>query len=167
MSNSLWPYGLLPTRLHGDSPGRNTGVGEDPFSRGSSRSRDQTWVSCMAGGFFTVWTTREAPNSSLWLFNSLLRVLEYRNLWFRERTEFGAETYDQTLVPCRVSGVCYCKNKPAVNFLLGNKQQTLWKQKFCTFHPIILKQRAFAKSKKIQQNHSKEKLSASTSTKSV
>ena len=31
-----------------------------PFSRGSSRPRDQTWVSCMAGGFFTVCTTREA-----------------------------------------------------------------------------------------------------------
>ena len=32
-----------------------------PFSRGSSQPRDQTWVSCIIGGFFTVWTTREAP----------------------------------------------------------------------------------------------------------
>ena len=24
-----------------------------PFSRGSSRPRDRTWVSCIAGGFFT------------------------------------------------------------------------------------------------------------------
>ena len=32
-----------------------------PFSRGSSQPRDQTWVSCIAGRFFTVWTTREAP----------------------------------------------------------------------------------------------------------
>ena len=24
-----------------------------PFSRGSSRPRDETWVSCLAGGFFT------------------------------------------------------------------------------------------------------------------
>ena len=31
-----------------------------PFSRGSSRPRDGTWVSCIAGRFFTVWTTREA-----------------------------------------------------------------------------------------------------------
>ena len=29
------------------------------FSRGSSRPRDQTWVSCTAGRFFTVWVTRE------------------------------------------------------------------------------------------------------------
>ena len=30
-----------------------------PFSRGSSWPRDQTRVSCIAGRFFTVWTTRE------------------------------------------------------------------------------------------------------------
>ena len=31
-----------------------------PSSRGSSQPRDQTLVSCIAGSFFTVWTTREA-----------------------------------------------------------------------------------------------------------
>ena len=31
-----------------------------PFSRESSRPRDQTHVSLIAGGFFTVWATREA-----------------------------------------------------------------------------------------------------------
>ena len=35
------------------------------FSRGSSWPRDQTWVSCFAGRFFTVWATREAPGMSL------------------------------------------------------------------------------------------------------
>ena len=30
-----------------------------PSSRGSSQLRDQTQVSCIAGGFFTVWATRE------------------------------------------------------------------------------------------------------------
>ena len=33
-----------------------------PFSRGSSWTRDQTWVSCTAGRFFTIWATREAWN---------------------------------------------------------------------------------------------------------
>ena len=28
-----------------------------PFSRGSSQPRDQTQVSCIAGGFFTIWAT--------------------------------------------------------------------------------------------------------------
>ena len=32
-----------------------------PFSKGSSWPRDQTWVSCIAGRFFTVWAIREAP----------------------------------------------------------------------------------------------------------
>ena len=30
-----------------------------PFSRGSFWSRKQTWVSCISGGFFTTWETRE------------------------------------------------------------------------------------------------------------
>ena len=32
-----------------------------PFSRGSSRPRDQTQVFHTAGRFFTIWATREAP----------------------------------------------------------------------------------------------------------
>ena len=31
-----------------------------PFSRGSSQPRDQIQVSCIEGGFFTSWATREA-----------------------------------------------------------------------------------------------------------
>ena len=31
-----------------------------PISRGSSQHRGQTWVSCIAGRFFTIWATREA-----------------------------------------------------------------------------------------------------------
>ena len=31
-----------------------------PFSRGSSQLKDWTHVSCIAGGFFTSWATREA-----------------------------------------------------------------------------------------------------------
>ena len=87
--------------VHGDSPGKNTGVGchallqgifptqglnpgvptlqvdffyhlshqgsprilegvAYPFSRESFRPRNRTRVSCIAGGFFTSWTTREA-----------------------------------------------------------------------------------------------------------
>ena len=34
-----------------------------PFSRRSSWPRDQTQVSCIAGGFFTIWATRENPSS--------------------------------------------------------------------------------------------------------
>ena len=36
-----------------------------PFSRGSSRPRDRTQVSCIAGRFFTSWATGK-PRSSFW-----------------------------------------------------------------------------------------------------
>ena len=42
--------------VHGDSPGKNTGVGCMPSSRGSSQPKDLThisYVSCMAGRFST------------------------------------------------------------------------------------------------------------------
>ena len=35
-----------------------------PFSRGSSQPRDRTEVSCIAGGFFTSWATREAQTDN-------------------------------------------------------------------------------------------------------
>ena len=36
-----------------------------PFSGGSSQPRGWTQVSCIAGRFFAIWATREAPNSNL------------------------------------------------------------------------------------------------------
>ena len=36
-----------------------------PFSWGSFRPRDQIWVSCIAGKFFTIWATREFPKSTI------------------------------------------------------------------------------------------------------
>ena len=47
------------------------------FSRGSSRPRNQTWVSCIAGRRFTVWTTREAwVNSGTWWWTGKHGVLQ-------------------------------------------------------------------------------------------
>ena len=43
-----------------------------PFSRGSCRLRDQAWVFCIAGGFFTICATREAPKSWCMLLISIL-----------------------------------------------------------------------------------------------
>ena len=39
-----------------------------PFFRGSSQPSNQTWVSCIADRFFTVWLTREAPNMLKYIF---------------------------------------------------------------------------------------------------
>ena len=62
MSNSLRPHGLYPARLlcHGILQARILEWVVIPFSRGSSWPRDQTWVSWIAGRFFTIWATREA-----------------------------------------------------------------------------------------------------------
>ena len=40
-----------------------------PFSKGSSQPRNQTRVSCIAGGFFTSWVIREAPKVVKYVVN--------------------------------------------------------------------------------------------------
>ena len=59
MSDSLWPLDCIS--IHGILQARITGA--FPFSRGPFRPRDWTQVSCVEGRFFTVWVTREAPNT--------------------------------------------------------------------------------------------------------
>ena len=122
MSCSLWG-----SSVHGDSPGKNTGVGSlsllrrifptqgsNPgllhcrwilyqlscegsprilkciayaFSKGSSQPRNKTGISCIEGGFFTSWATREAQiksNSIHFFFNctfSSLKTLQNIGDW--------------------------------------------------------------------------------------
>ena len=61
MSDSLRPYGLsLPdSSVHGILQARVLEWVAIPFSRGSSQSRDRTWVSCIAGRFFPSRATRK------------------------------------------------------------------------------------------------------------
>ena len=54
MSNSLGSHGLPGSSVHGTLQARTLEWVDVPFSRGSSQSRDQTQVSHIAGGFFTV-----------------------------------------------------------------------------------------------------------------
>ena len=49
--------------LSWDSPGKNTGVGSHPFPRRIFPTQGLKLVSCITGGVFTIWATREAPNS--------------------------------------------------------------------------------------------------------
>ena len=53
-------YSLPGSSVHGDSPGKNIRVIVMPSSRGSSQPKNWTQVSCIAGGLFTIWATREA-----------------------------------------------------------------------------------------------------------
>ena len=61
-SNSGLPHcrWILHQLNHEGSPGILHWVAY-PFSRGSSKPRNWTGISCIAGGFFTSWATREAP----------------------------------------------------------------------------------------------------------
>ena len=59
MSDSLRPRGLLCPR---NSPGKSTGVGNRSLSGGSSRPRDQIWVSYMFLLLFSCWVVSD----SLW-----------------------------------------------------------------------------------------------------
>ena len=58
---TLQPHGLYPAgfSVHGILQAR-TRVGSHALSRGSSQPKDQTLVSSIAGGFFTLWASREA-----------------------------------------------------------------------------------------------------------
>ena len=62
MSYSLKSYGLCSPW---NSLGQNTGVGSQPFSSRSSWPRNQTRVSCIAGGSFTNWVISSVKFSSL------------------------------------------------------------------------------------------------------
>ena len=93
----LRPHGLQLARLlcPCDSPGKDTGVGchsllqarklewvAIPFSRGSSRPRDQTLVSCIAGRFFTGGATGETHPLQ---YFCLKNCLDRGAWWARDR----------------------------------------------------------------------------------
>ena len=63
---TLCDWSLPGSSVHGTSQARTLELVAISFSRGSSPFRDQTWVSCIAGKFFTNWATREAQ-TQLWV----------------------------------------------------------------------------------------------------
>ena len=67
VSNSLWPmdWNLPGFSAHGILQARTLEWVAIPFSRGSSWPRDWSLVSHIAGRFFTIWATREAPLRNL------------------------------------------------------------------------------------------------------
>ena len=61
VSDSLCSHGLYRagSSVHGILQARILEWVTIDFSRGSSQPRDQTWVSHVAGRFFTIWAARE------------------------------------------------------------------------------------------------------------
>ena len=55
-------HGILQARmLAWVATAFSRGSGDHSLLRGFSQRRDETWVSCVADGLFTIWATRETP----------------------------------------------------------------------------------------------------------
>ena len=52
--------------IHGNSPGKNPGVGCHALLQGIFPTHDRTQVFCIAGGFFTVWAATRKPPYTYW-----------------------------------------------------------------------------------------------------
>ena len=70
---------LPGSSVHGISQARVLEWVAIPFSRGSSRPRDQTQLSCIAGRFFTNWAMREAHWVSRRKHFLMILILELTN----------------------------------------------------------------------------------------
>ena len=81
-------------------PGKNSEWVVIPFSRGSPRPRDWAWVFCTVGRFFTVWATREVPQSqeaikyidgriSHWICQVILQMTQKMTLLTPVTTSFS------------------------------------------------------------------------------
>ena len=124
-----------------------------PFSRGSSWPRDQTQVSCIAGRFSTIWTTREAlylrllffkclrttcANPSGGLFKMQIPSLQLISL---ESLRWGPEVFNLM----KISSSSYASNTEEAlqcrclqnTEYLNKKQQG----KFCSHKTLVWKQR--------------------------
>ena len=91
----VWPFATPWTIAH-QAPGSSVyGILQErilkwvaiPLSRGSSWPNDQTWVSCIAGRFFTVWATRRTHAGldllirewlGLWAVSPLSQLASYK-----------------------------------------------------------------------------------------
>ena len=83
MSDSLWPHcSLLGSSVHGILQASILEWVAVPFSRVSSKPRDQTQVFHIAGRFFTIWVTREAPRTLAWVAFTFSRGFS----WLRNQT---------------------------------------------------------------------------------
>ena len=64
------------------------------FSRGSSKPRDRTWVSCIAGTLFTVWATRKAQSRIL-KYAFFHTVHFHSNLRYADNNTLMAESEEE------------------------------------------------------------------------
>ena len=73
-------YSLPGSSVHGILQARILEYEAIPLSKGSTRLRDQTQVSCIAGGFFIDWATRVAQESCRKCFFQFPETFVYKAL---------------------------------------------------------------------------------------
>ena len=88
---NLMDYSLPGSPAHGILQARTLEWVAISFSRESSWPRDQTWVSCIAGRFFTIWATKKAQ----------IIIMKVHALGY-EQGDFK----DKIILRCEFCGMC-------------------------------------------------------------
>ena len=93
-----------------------------PFSRGFSRSRDWTQVFCIAGRFFTIWATKEAPTMAVpYVLSHFCCVWLFAILWTIARLAIVASKKKKSggLWDCLIAAHCsHCSHCSLFSFPL-------------------------------------------------
>ena len=100
-----------------------------PFSRGSSPPRDQTQVSCIAGGFFTIWAPRKGLIGGAWKLPGPHQFIDL------EKITFLQEPFREGGVDCLPSEPSHCLHSRA--FIKGTTD--IHDDLYCSFvlHPLL------------------------------
>ena len=84
---------LLGSFVHGISQAQMLEWIAIPFSKGPSQLSDWTWVSCISGGFFTIWAVGKAPQIT---YNS---TIYYGLPWWLRRKACVCSAGDPDSIP--------------------------------------------------------------------
>ena len=123
MSDSCCPMGcsLPSSSVHGIFQARILEWVAISFSRGSSQPRDQTPVSCIAGGVFIIWATRETPLSNQYHWNSvLLEIPAFKKMWAWLQQSF----WDYLPLVFSIRGSSLLSSDPSLN-----SERPVWKSR--------------------------------------
>ena len=123
MSDSLQPHELQPpgSSVCGILQARLLEQVAILFSRGPSQPRDQALVSCIAGGVFIIWATREAPLSNQYHWNSvLLEIPVFEKMWPRLQQSF----WDYLPLVFSIRGSSLLSSDPSLN-----SERPVWKSR--------------------------------------
>ena len=118
---------LPGSSVHGDSPGKNTGVGFHALLQGILPTQGANLVSRIAGRFFTIWATREAhiwPHKSCNIMANHILVVtseSYASKYSRSR-ELGYSSWWGLITEAMVQ---------------SSLENTVWHNKHLNFEPSL------------------------------